>query len=74
MYDCWSVINRSGTPFFLGRAINGTSFSFDPADLYDYPDKEAATEVAISYLNYHILRHRFAFSPGRDTSTTWLMI
>lgn len=66
MYDCWSAINQSGTPFFLGRTINGTSFSFDPSELYDYPDKQAATEAAISYLNYHLLRHRFAFSPGRD--------
>lgn len=66
MYDCWSVIHQSGRPFFLGRAINGTSFSFNSAELFDYPDQEAATEIAISYLNYHILRHRFAFSPGRD--------
>ncbi len=68
MYDCWSVIQQSGTPFFLGREANGVDFRYSVTELPAFPDPTAATEEAITYFNYHFLRHRFRLSPGRDST------
>ena len=66
MYDCWSLINRSGSPALM-RTVQG-DFSLDIAteQVPDYPDKAAASEAAISYAAYRILVARYVDSPGAN--------
>lgn len=69
MYDCWSLVNRSGTPLLMGTLQAGQDFPvlllIEHWNLPDYDDPHAASEEAISYAAYRILRHRYDISPGR---------
>ncbi len=67
MYDAWAAYNSVAEPFFLGNQwghfycpYGGMSFGGDPI---------AECEEAMSYANYHLIRHRFRFSPGQEK--TW---
>ena len=62
MYDCWSLVHGQGTPALMGTT---PLTAIDHWLLPDYPDPEAATEEALSFAAYRILRHRYQNSPNR---------
>ena len=66
MYDAWAVYDDQARACFLGNRIGDFYCPFDgvsaPVDI------DAAREEAISYAAYRIMKHRFADSPGKDTS------
>ena len=68
MYDAWSLINRSGTPALMGTVQAGYELPLDHWVIEDFADRAAASDVAVSYAAFRILNHRYANSPGADTS------
>jgi len=62
MYDVWSVIDGTSTPYFLGDTINGFFIPFDGFTAIG--DKREELHEAISFAAYRIMRARFRYSPG----------
>ena len=62
MYDCWSLINRRGTPALIGDQTLPIDYELVPT----YADREAAAREAISFAAYRLLRARYGASPGVD--------
>ena len=60
MYDSWVLINRRGETALMG----GAALPIDPEGLPSYDDPKAATEQAVSYAAYRLLRYRYRNSPG----------
>ncbi|NNC83261.1 MAG: T9SS type A sorting domain-containing protein [Flavobacteriales bacterium] len=64
MWDAWAVYSDSACTYLLGNTVDGFTCAFEgvpqPAD----PD--SAREVAISYMAYRLLSHRFTGSPEYD--------
>jgi len=54
IYDAWAVYDDTATPYLLNE---------EPPEVDDI---DAAREETMSYACYHILRARFAESPGKD--------
>ncbi|OAV46119.1 DUF6851 domain-containing protein [Lewinella sp. 4G2] len=64
MYDCWSLVHKSGTPALLNNDVLPIDYWLVP----DYGDVDAAADEAVSFAAYRILRHRYIDSPGgRET-------
>ncbi len=64
LYDSWAVLDKTASTYLLGKTIGTYSCPFDGIDIL--VDKKAASEQAMSYAAYHLLIHRFQFSPGAD--------
>ena len=62
MYDLWAIFDASAGPYMLGSA--GCPFEGMPLPA----DLQAARNEAISYATYGLLKHRFADSPGLETT------
>lgn len=66
MYDAWAMFDDDAQPFFLGNTFR--NYNFDFPDEFSIPNTEENIEMAISYSAYRILKHRFEYSPGADSS------
>jgi hypothetical protein len=62
MYDAWAVMHPPAQTFFLGRSVGGHAIAFSgfPAP----SDAATATNEAVSFAAYRLLKHRFQYSPG----------
>lgn len=68
MYDAWAVYDETAAPFFLGKTIEGFSIPFD--GISSIGTSIENQQEAISFAAYRLLKHRFEFSPGAETSTS----
>ncbi|NJC26421.1 DUF6851 domain-containing protein [Neolewinella antarctica] len=64
-YDCWALVNKSGTPALL----DNVQVPIDHWLVPDYPDPEAAAREAVSFAAYRLLIHRYQNSPGAVGTT-----
>ena len=67
MYDIWAVHNNIASPYLIGNNVHG----FISGDYTEYtPDEalETAISKSISYAMFKLLSHRFANSPGAETT------
>lgn len=66
MYDAWAAYDTLSATYFLGNTHNDVLIPFEgvpePLDLAE------ARDEAVSYAAYRLLKHRFQFSPGAETS------
>jgi hypothetical protein len=71
LYDAWVAygVGREQT-FLLGRSVEGFSCGFDGVD--PVADVSFAREETMSYAAYRLLQHRFASSPGWETTSIHL--
>ncbi len=66
MFDAWAIYDTQAHPYLIGKKVgNFTSHfeSFEPNE-----PVQTAVEKSISYAAYHLLSHRFANSPGHESS------
>ena len=68
MWDAWAAYDQVAETYLLGKIINGFSSNFDGVNLQI--DREASRNEAISFAAYRLLSHRFANSPGAESSLT----
>lgn len=61
MYDCWSLVHKSGTP----ALVNGETIPIEYWNVPTYADPDAAAAEAASFAAFRLLRHRYQSSPGR---------
>jgi len=66
MYDSWAAYEPSATTWFLGKAHRGFQVPFAGVTIPD--DVFSAREEALSYATYRLITHRFAVSPGAQTT------
>ncbi|WP_114748506.1 T9SS type A sorting domain-containing protein [Pleomorphovibrio marinus] len=66
MYDIWAVYSKKGNPYFLGHAHGEYTIPFK--GIPSYEDAKIASEVAISFASYRLIRFRFRNSPGWETT------
>ncbi len=62
MYDAWAAYAEVEMPWLLGNTRSGVDCAFSA--LPEPDDTESARVQALSHAAYHIIRHRFASSPG----------
>ncbi len=66
MYDAWAIFDAQAETVFLGKTFGGFNCPFNgiatPADV------DAARHEIISYAMYRLLSHRFALSPGGQST------
>ncbi|MCV9386804.1 FG-GAP-like repeat-containing protein [Reichenbachiella ulvae] len=65
MYDVWAVFNQT-KPYLLGQNVHGFQSNFDGFTSTE-PIPES-TDIAISYAMYHLLKHRFQYSPNAEVT------
>ncbi|MEM9931622.1 MAG: DUF6851 domain-containing protein, partial [Bacteroidota bacterium] len=66
MYDTWSLINKKGSPCFMGTEQRGYFLPIEQWLIEPYEDPEAASDEAVSYAAFRMLTHRYAVSPNAD--------
>lgn len=66
MYDAWAIYDETASTVFLGNSYRGFEFPFQGTISSDNIKKDR--EETISYAAYRILKHRFQYSPGAETS------
>ena len=66
MYDIWSIYQKKGEPYLIGRNVGG--FKSDLNDFTPEENIDVSIEKAISYAMYRLLNHRFKTSPGSKSS------
>lgn len=66
MYDAWAIFNEEAQTVLLGKQYGTYTSTFDeipqPANI------QQATHEVLSYAMFRLLNHRFANSPGANTS------
>lgn len=66
MYDAWAIFDPQAETVFLGKTFGGFNCRFD--GIATPSDVEAARHEIISYAMFRLLSHRFALSPGGQTT------
>lgn len=66
MYDAWAIFDEKATTYLIGKTVNGFSNDFD--GISDVENIDQLRNEAISYACYRLLKHRFRFSPGKETT------
>ena len=66
MYDAWSIFDDQAETVFLGKTFGGYNCPFN--GIATPTDVEAATHEILSYAVYRLLSHRFALSPGGQST------
>jgi hypothetical protein len=66
MYDAWAVYHSPAQTFFLGRSVGGYTIPF--TGIAAPSDAGSASNEAVSFAAYRILKHRFQFSPGAPSA------
>ncbi|MXW81799.1 MAG: T9SS type A sorting domain-containing protein [Gemmatimonadetes bacterium] len=66
LYDAWAVYGDGPEqPYLLGQTVGGFAVPFAGVPRPD--DIEEARRQAMSYAAYHLIKHRFANSPGSES-------
>jgi len=66
MYDAWAVFDQESETYFLNKTNHGYHISYQKT--YYPGDKLKNMEIAISYVAFRILNHRYEVSPGYKKS------
>ncbi len=62
IYDAWAIIEGKSKTYFLNNTIHGFNIPYQKTKYTG--NKESNMEVAISYVAFRILNHRYEVSPG----------
>jgi len=66
MYDAWAIFDAQAETVFLGKTFGGFNCPFNGIDAPI--DVEAARHEILSYAVFRLLSHRFASSPGGQST------
>ncbi|MEZ4792848.1 MAG: T9SS type A sorting domain-containing protein [Gelidibacter sp.] len=66
MYDAWAIFDAQAETVFLGKTFGGFNCPFD--GIAQPTDVDAARHEIISYAMFRLLSHRFALSPGGQST------
>lgn len=68
MFDALAVYDENAGPYLLGSDFNGFEVPFYGVVPADGEEAVILTETAINYGMYRLINHRFAFSPGAEST------
>ncbi|MEZ4802594.1 MAG: T9SS type A sorting domain-containing protein [Gelidibacter sp.] len=69
MYDSWAIFDPQAETVFLGKTFGGFNCPF--SGIATPTDVDAARKEIMSYALYRLLTHRFATSPGGQTTLSY---